>query len=143
MERMGFTTLLNEHRLIEKGRGLILVGGVADYSAPLQNSHDSSPAAAINGAPPADVKILLAHQPKSVFEAAEAGFDLQLSGHTHGGQITLFSWPRCLGQPFLTGLHRHKNTQIYVSNGAGYWGPPLRIGAPSEISLLKLTRVDI
>ena len=139
MERMGFTILLNEHRLVEKSRGSILVGGVADYSAPAQGSHDSSPADAIKGAPPADVKILLAHQPISVYDAAEAGFDLQLSGHTHGGQISLAGWLPCMGQPYLTGLHQHEDMQIYVSNGAGYWGPPLRIGAPSEITLLKLT----
>jgi len=87
----------------------------------------------------ADVKILLAHQPLSVYEAARAGFDLQLSGHTHGGQFGLGSWLRSFAQPFQSGLYKYKNTQLYVSNGAGYVGPPVRLGAPSKISLLKLT----
>ena len=138
MENMGFTVLMNDHRLIAPGRGRLLVGGVADYSAPSRSSHASSPAEAIGDGSTADVKILLAHQPKSVYEAARAGFDLQLSGHTHGGQLGPGRWLRSLGQPFQSGLYRYENTQIYVSNGAGYWGLPVRIGAPSEISRLRL-----
>ena len=139
MENMGFTVLLNSHRLIPQGRSLILVGGVADYSAPSRSSHASSPLEAMGDGSKADVKILLAHQPRSVYEAAQVGFDLQLSGHTHGGQFSLGSWLRSLAQPFQSGLYKYKETQLYVSNGAGYWGLPVRFGAPSEISLLKLT----
>ena len=138
MERMGFTVLMNDHHLIAQGSGKMLVGGVADYSAPSRSSHASSPAKAMGDVSGMDVKILLAHQPRSIYEAARAGFDLQLSGHTHGGQLGPFRWLRSLGQPFQSGLYRYENTQIYVSNGAGYWGLPLRIGAPSEISLLIL-----
>lgn len=140
MGNMGFTVLLNNHRLIPQGRSLILIGGVNDYSAPSRSSHVSSPVEAMGDGSKADVKILLAHQPRSVYKAAQAGFDLQLSGHTHGGQFVLGSWRRSLGQPFQSGLYKYKDTQIYVSNGAGYVGPPVRFGAPSEISLLKLTK---
>ena len=143
MERMGFTVLMNDHRLITQGRGLMLVGGVADYSAPSRSSHASSPAKAMGDGSAADVKILLAHQPRSVYEAARAGFDLQLSGHTHGGQLVPFRWLKSLGQPFQSGLYRYENTQIYVSNGAGYWGMPVRIGAPSEITLLILRKSGV
>ena len=139
IERLGFTVLLNEHNLITQGRGLILVGGVADYSAPSRHSHESNPFKAIGESTKADVKILLAHQPRSVYEAARAGFDLQLSGHTHGGIISLGRWLKCLEQPFQSGLYTYKNIKIYVSNGAGYYLLPVRIGAPSEISFLKLT----
>ena len=140
MERMGFTVLMNDHRLIAHGNGLMLVGGVADYSAPSRSSHASRPAKAMGDGSAADVKILLAHQPQSIYEAARAGFDLQLSGHTHGGQLGPFRWMSSLGQPFQSGLYRYENTQIYVSNGAGLWGLPVRIGAPSEISLLILQK---
>ena len=143
IERMGFTVLMNNHRLITQGNGLMLVGGVADYSAPSRSRHASSPTRAMGDGSAADVKILLAHQPRSIYEAARAGFDLQLSGHTHGGQLAPFRWLNSLGQPFQSGLYRHENTQIYVSNGAGYWGLPVRIGAPSEISLLILVGLDV
>ncbi len=101
--------------------------------------HRSDPLKALAGAPSVDAKILLAHQPKSIFDAAKAGFDLQISGHTHGGQF--FPWNLLVGldQPFVAGLDRYENTQIYVSRGTGYWGPPIRVGSPSEITLIKLT----
>lgn len=143
MERMGFTVLMNDHRLIAKGSGLMLVGGVADYSAPSRNGHASSPAKAMGDGSMAHVKILLAHQPRSIYEAARAGFDLQLSGHTHGGQFGPFRWLKSWDQPFQSGLYRYGNTQIYVSNGAGYWGMPVRIGAPSEISLIILKKSGV
>jgi hypothetical protein len=82
--------------------------------------------------------VLLAHQPKTVREAARAGADLQLSGHVHGGQIFPFNWLVHLDQPFVSGLHRLEKTWIYVSAGAGYWGPPMRVGTRSEITLIEL-----
>ena len=139
MQNLGLTILLNNHRIISQGRGMILIGGVADYSAPYRSSHDSSPAQAMGDASNADVKILLAHQPQSVYKAAEAGFDLQLSGHTHGGLFPLCRWLRSLSQPFQAGLYKYQNTQLYVSSGTGYWGIPLRYGTPPEITHLKLT----
>jgi hypothetical protein len=139
LESLGLTLLLNNHRIISQGSGMILIGGVADYSAPYRSSHDSSPAQAMGEASNADVKILLAHQPQSVYEAAQAGFDLQLSGHTHGGMFPLARWLRSWSQPFQAGLYKYKNTQLYVSSGTGYWGIPLRYGTPPEITHLKLT----
>src|SRR5436309_1616365 len=109
-----------------------LVVGVTDLSAA------SDPAAAVAGAPPSDVRVLLAHQPRSAFAAQAAGYDLQLSGHTHGGQYFPFNLLVRLFQPFVAGLHRLESMWLYVSRGTGYWGPPLRLGAPAEITLLEL-----
>ena len=80
----------------------------------------------------------LAHQPRSARAAADAGFDLQLSGHTHGGQFFPWNFFVPLQQPFTAGLHRLGELWIYVSRGTGYWGPPKRVGAPSEITELVL-----
>lgn len=140
VESLGFKALIDSHELIHFNNSKILMAGIADYRAKhFIKSHKSSPEKAIEGAPPVDVKILLAHQPKSVFKASEAGFDIQLSGHTHGGQF--FPWQMTIGldQPYLAGLYKHDDMMIYVSRGTGYWGPPIRLGAPSEITFLKLT----
>jgi len=139
VKRLGYTVLLNEHLVIARGQAKLLLAGVTDYrGGNFLPSHRSDPQKAMNGAPPADVKILLAHQPKNIFAADRAGYDLQISGHTHGGQF--FPWNLLVGftQPYVYGLHTHQNTQIYVSRGTGYWGPPVRVGSPSEITLIKL-----
>jgi predicted MPP superfamily phosphohydrolase len=138
--RLGLRVLLNEHVVVRHGGAPLVVAGVTDYSAHHFNPEQrSDPVAALLGAPTdAAARILLAHQPRSASAAATAGFDLQLSGHTHGGQF----WPRNLfvrfQQPFTAGLHRLNNLWIYISRGTGYWGPPNRFGAPSEITLLRL-----
>jgi predicted MPP superfamily phosphohydrolase len=138
-KRLGFTVLLNENRTIYHNRGRILLGGVADYRAGyFIEDHASSPEKSLEGASDADVKILLAHQPKSIFKSSKAGYDLQISGHTHGGQFFPWNYLVCLDQPFTEGLHKFNNTLIYVSRGTGFWGPPVRLCAPSEITLLKL-----
>jgi predicted MPP superfamily phosphohydrolase len=104
------------------------------------SSQASDPKAALAGAPEdAAVKILLAHQPRSAAAAEQAGFDLQLSGHTHGGQFLPWNFLVKLQQPFTAGLHRIGQLRVYVSRGTGYWGPPKRFGVPSEISELRLT----
>jgi uncharacterized protein len=142
VRRLGFDALLNEHRIIRQGEASILLGGVTD-PAGRQFGHTSSARTSLAGArrasaTPADVKILLAHQPKSVFDAAEAGYDLQICGHTHGGQFFPWSYVVYLMQPFVAGLHRYERTWIYVNRGTGYWGPPVRIGRPPEITAIEL-----
>lgn len=140
IRRLGFTVLMNEHHLLTRNDGRLLVAGVTDYRAGnFFADHRSDPHKALSGAPNADVKLLLAHQPRSIFAAAAAGFDLQLSGHTHGGQFFPWNYVVFLTQPYVTGLHQHENTRIYISSGTGYWGPPLRIGSPAEITLIELT----
>jgi predicted MPP superfamily phosphohydrolase len=138
--RLGLKVLLNEHTVVTHDGAPLVVAGVTDYSAHHFNpAQRSNPAAALAGAPSgAGAKILLAHQPRSATAAATAGYDLQLSGHTHGGQF----WPWNLfvrfQQPFTAGLHRLNRLWVYVSRGTGYWGPPNRFGAPSEITRLRL-----
>jgi predicted MPP superfamily phosphohydrolase len=140
LEKLGIKTLLNEHVVIEHEGFNILLAGVTDYEGGrFVKEHMSSPEKALKNAKPADYKILLAHQPKSIFQASKAGFDLQISGHTHGGQFIPWKYLVRLQQPYLSGLHKHENTWIYTSRGTGFWGPPVRIAAPSEITLITLT----
>ena len=82
--------------------------------------------------------VLLAHQPKAVAEAADHGVALVLSGHTHGGQLWPWTWLVKLDQPYVAGLHRLRDTWIYVSQGTGYWGPPMRLGTVAEITQVVL-----
>ena len=139
VQALGFDVLLNENRRITKGQGHVLIAGVTDYrGGHFLKSHESDPMKALSGSGPAHVRILLAHQPKNIYAASEAGFDLQISGHTHGGQFYPWNFLVGLDQPFVRGLHRFKDTQIYISSGTGYWGPPLRLGSPSEITLIRL-----
>ena len=138
--RLGLSVLMNEHVVIRHKGAAVVVAGVTDYSAGhFDAAQRSDPAAAIAGAPPdAGVRLLLAHQPRSAFAAAPAGFDLQLSGHTHGGQFFPWIFLVRLQQPFTAGLHRLGKLWVYISRGTGYWGPPKRLGAPSEITYLRL-----
>jgi predicted MPP superfamily phosphohydrolase len=82
--------------------------------------------------------VLLAHQPVQAHEAARHGVELQLSGHTHGGQMVPFNLVVGLQQPIVAGLGTVDGTQVYVTRGAGFWGPPVRFGAPPDISLVEL-----
>ena len=140
-QRLGFDVLLNEHRVIRQGGGTIVLAGVTDTSAGgFIPGHRSDPHKAIAGAPTADVRILLAHQPKSLYESSKAGFDVQISGHTHGGQFFPWNLLATIGQPYIKGLHKFADTWLYVSKGTGYWGPPVRLAARSEIAVLTLVR---
>jgi predicted MPP superfamily phosphohydrolase len=91
-------------------------------------------------APEHHVGILLAHRPQAIFESSRHGFDLQLSGHTHGGQIYPFNYMVRLREPYISGLHLHLKTWIYVSRGTGFWGPPMRVGAPAEVTEITLVK---
>ena len=138
-DQLGFTNLLDSHEIIKKGNGEITLGGVTDYrSSTIKSSHKSDAKLAFNKAPENIPKILLAHQPWSIYKAHEAGTDLQLSGHTHGGQFWPFVYPVRWANPYTAGLHDHDGTLIYVNRGTGYWGPPLRLGVESEITLITL-----
>ena len=138
-ERIGLRGLHNRHTVIDHGGARLVLAGVTDYSAAAFDAAQASdPAAALAGSPPGLPRILLAHQPRSARAAAAAGFDLQLSGHTHGGQFWPWNHLVRLQQPFTAGLHRLGRLTIYTSRGTGYWGPPKRFGAPSEITLLRL-----
>ena len=141
--RLGIRVLGNERISIGgdgKDTGFDLAG-VHDISGGRMDPlHPSDPEAALRGRDPDREVVLLAHQPKSVTEAARLGVGLQLSGHTHGGQLWPFGFFVQLAQPFVTGLHRVGETQIYVSPGTGYWGPPMRLGTRAEIARIRLLR---
>jgi predicted MPP superfamily phosphohydrolase len=140
IRRLGLRVLKNEHVVLEHNGESLVLAGVTDLSAHhFDAAENSDPVAAIRGAPAhAGAKILLAHQPNSAPAAAGAGFDVQISGHTHGGQF--WPWNLFVGffQPFTGGLYRLKNLWVYVSRGTGYWGPPNRFGVPSEITHIRL-----
>jgi predicted MPP superfamily phosphohydrolase len=140
LRRLGLAVLLNEHVVVTRGGAAVVVAGITDYAAGYyEPAHRSDPEAALRGAPrDAAVRVLLAHQPRSALEAARFGYDLQLSGHTHGGQIFPWKYLVRLQQPFTAGLHRVGTLWVYISRGTGYWGPPKRLGAPSEITYVRL-----
>ena len=130
---LGIRPLANER--IEVAPGLDLAGihdptGRGPYAPDLPG--------ALEGRDPLKPVVLLAHQPRQFREAAKHGVALTLSGHTHGGQIWPFSWLVALVQPYIAGLHRLGDAQLYVSRGTGFWGPPMRVFAPAEITLLRL-----
>jgi uncharacterized protein len=139
--RLGIKVLANERVAIGGVDGFDLAG-VHDLSGGRFDMSGgrlkSDPAAALAGRDPQREVVLLAHQPKSVTAASHLGVGLQLSGHTHGGQLWPFGVLVQLQQPFISGLHRVGDTQIYVSPGTGYWGPPMRLGTRAEITRIRL-----
>ncbi|MEX8518475.1 MAG: metallophosphoesterase [Leptothrix sp. (in: b-proteobacteria)] len=142
LRRLGLTVLMNQHVVLQQRDARLVLAGVTDYNADhFEPDQRSDPAAALAQAPQGTLKVLLAHQPRSAAAASAAGFDLQLSGHTHGGQFMPWGWFVPLQQPYVAGLYRHARMWVYVSRGTGYWGPPKRLGAPSEISHIRLVRV--
>ncbi len=139
--RLGMRPLMNEHVVLDHDGGSVVLAGVTDFNAAqVLPAHTTDAAASVAGAPKGDVRVLLAHQPRSAFAAAEQGFHLQLSGHTHGGQFIPWNFFVPLQQPFTAGLNKLKDLWVYTSRGTGYWGPPLRLGAPSEITRITLRR---
>jgi uncharacterized protein len=137
--RFGLRVLANEHAVISQGNEAIVVAGVTDHSTRhFDDARKSDPGRAFHGAPSGTTKILLAHQPISYQRAEAEGVDLQLSGHTHGGQYFPFSLLIRFFQKYYKGLNRHGQMWIYVNRGTGYWGPPLRALVPAEITLITL-----
>ena len=143
MESIGWAALHNRHVTVERDGDRLIVAGVDDATAKasVSDGHGANLESALTGADPTLPVLLLAHQPKQVAHAVRAGVDLQVSGHTHGGQIWPFNFLVRLDQPAVQGLSRHgERTQLYTSRGTGFWGPPFRVFAPSEITLLTLRR---
>lgn len=145
---LGLDVLNNEHRVRARGDASLVIAGVTDFRAGRHVAdHESDPARALAGAPEDALRLMLAHQPRSAPACHAAGVDLQLSGHTHGGQYFPLSALIYLVEPFVAGLsllrgaaRGVRDTWLYVSRGSGYWGPPIRFGARTEITLLTLTR---
>lgn len=139
---MGYDVLMNEHRIISKNGSSVVLAGITDYSGgSFSPAHLSDPKKAFEGAPVDSTKILLAHQPRSLYQTDGLDLDLVLMGHTHGGQFFPWNLIATIGQPFIKGLNVWgEKTWAYVSKGTGYWGPPVRVGARSEITVLTLKK---
>jgi predicted MPP superfamily phosphohydrolase len=140
MSSLGFTVLRNSHLVLRRGADELVLAGIDDRTAARSGvpGHGADLDRALDGAPPGAPVVLLAHQPRQVLDAVDR-VDLQLSGHTHGGQLWPFHYLVRLEQPVLHGLSRHgTRTQLYTSRGTGFWGPPFRIFAPPEIAVLTL-----
>jgi uncharacterized protein len=141
MRELGWEPLHNRHIVVERAGSRLVIAGVDDATAAASGrpGHRTDHAAALSGADPDLPVLLLAHQPKQIGGAVTHGVDLQISGHTHGGQIWPFNLLVRLDQPVVRGLSRHgERTQLYTSRGTGFWGPPFRVFAPSEITVLTL-----
>jgi predicted MPP superfamily phosphohydrolase len=144
-EAIGLRVLRNSHAVVEHGVARLVVGGVIDFAA-RHSDPDARPRPdlAADGAAGAAVRLLLAHNPKIAPAAERAGFDLQLSGHTHGGQF--FPWTLAIHLvhgPHAAGLSRRGRMWVYVSAGTGTWGPPVRFGTTPELTLLRLVRSPV
>jgi predicted MPP superfamily phosphohydrolase len=141
MAELGWDCLHNRHAVVERDGARLVVAGIDDLTAAGSGlaGHGADLTTALAGADPQLPVLLLAHQPKQVGMAVEHGVDLQISGHTHGGQIWPFHYLVRTDQPSVAGLTRHgARTQLYTSRGTGFWGPPFRVFAPSEITLITL-----
>jgi len=134
---LGLRVLRNERVEIAHLGGVIDLAGVNDREG---SGYDDPPdyEAALGDRDPSRPVLLMAHQPVQVHEAARYGVDLQLSGHTHGGQVYPFDLLVRLEQPVVSGLSEVDGTLVYVTNGAGFWGPPMRVGADPDVTLLEL-----
>ena len=136
---LGVRVLRNERVSIERDGAAFDLAGVDDHGAHKYPGHGMDVAKAVAGRDPSRALVLLAHQPRQVHVAAKHGVDLQLSGHTHGGQVWPWHYIVSLQQGgLLAGRYQIGDTQLYVSRGAGYWGPPVRVGAPPEITRVRL-----
>ncbi|MGH3876022.1 MAG: metallophosphoesterase [Actinophytocola sp.] len=137
LDGLGIHTLRNERTAITRGSATLDLAGVTDVNG---SSAGDAPDfdRALGGRNTDTLVVLLAHQPVQVSDAAERGVDLQLSGHTHGGQMYPFHHIVSMAQPTLAGLSQVDDTWLYVTRGAGFWGPPVRVGAPPDISVLEL-----
>ncbi|MET0387831.1 MAG: metallophosphoesterase [Polyangiales bacterium] len=155
LQQLGVNVLLNEHVAVgdaARGGASFDLAGVTDFRAAKLGGVAPDAKRATEGRDPSRELIMLAHQPIQIAASAEVGAGLQLSGHTHGGQLYPFGSVTRFVQPYLAGLHRHVpaepasvnsvsagiSPQIYVSRGTGFWGPPMRVLAPAEIALLRL-----
>ncbi len=135
--RLGIPTLRNESVRLERNGASFLLAGVTDHRAE-QFGDAPDLARALRKRREGEEVVLLAHQPREIDEAKKHDVGLQLSGHTHGGQFWPWNWAVYLVQPVVAGLARFGRTQIYVNSGTGYWGPPMRLGTESEITLITL-----
>lgn len=138
--KLGMRVLTNQHAVLTKGLGSLVVAGTTDESAPTYGQEGPNLSRALEGVSPGAPVVLLKHRPMGAHQAAQAGVSLQLSGHTHGGMITgLGQLAKFANQGFVSGRYEVGNMHLYVSNGTALWnGFPIRLGVPSEITEIVL-----
>ena len=134
IESLGLRVLRNERTVIEHDGVAFDLAGVDDHHGGFLDDDKEDLSRALAGRDPERPVILLAHDPTTFRAAAQQGVDLQISGHTHGGQMFPFMFLVRLAIPFVAGLYRRGDTTLYVSRGTGFWGPPMRLAAPAEIT---------
>ena len=137
LDRLGLHSLRNENTVIRRGGAAFDLAGVNDISGRMVDDGPDFDKA-LAGRDSSRPTVLLAHQPVQVSEAAKRDVALQLSGHTHGGQLWPFHYIVNMQQGAVAGLSTVDNTQLYVTRGAGFWGPPIRVGAPPDITVISL-----
>jgi predicted MPP superfamily phosphohydrolase len=136
---LGIRPLRNERIEIQRDGAAFDLAGVDDHRGYLFGpGHGEDVAGAVAGRDPARALILLAHDPSTFKAAAPLGVDLQISGHTHGGQIWPFNYLVRLAITFVAGRYQRGDAQLFVSRGTGFWGPPMRLAAPAEITEIVL-----
>ncbi|MGY5124806.1 metallophosphoesterase [Streptomyces nigrescens] len=113
------------------------LAGINDVAGQTENAGPDYDQA-LSDRDPARAVVLMAHQPVTIHDTVRHGVDLQLSGHTHGGQMWPFTYIADATNPTIAGLERYGDTQLYVSRGAGTWGPPVRLGAPPDVTVVEL-----
>jgi len=139
LPKLGLRVLHNERVSIEKDGAAFDLAGVDDQEGGrLADGHGTDVGRAMKDRDPERAVVMLAHQPRTVHEAAQHGVGLLLTGHTHGGQLWPWKYFVYLQQPYISGLHRYQGTLVYVSDGTGFWGPPIRLGSTAEITLVTL-----
>jgi predicted MPP superfamily phosphohydrolase len=146
LEQLGVRVLMNERMRMgdaADGGAHFDLAGIPDHKAGDYGRLEADAFAATGGRDEERELVMLAHQPVQVQSTSRVGTGLQLSGHTHGGQLYPFGAMTLMLQPYLAGLHRHEptDTQVYVSRGTGFWGPPMRVLAPAEIAIIRLHSV--
>lgn len=134
---LGIRVLRNERVSIGESDASLDIAGIDDYAGCAVGAGPDFDKA-LAGRDPSREVVLLAHQPRAIRDATRHGAGLVLSGHTHGGQVWPMQWLLGMGEPAVAGLRRFGKTWLYVSRGTGFWGPPMRLGAPAEIALITL-----
>jgi predicted MPP superfamily phosphohydrolase len=139
VRELGLRPLRNERVTIERDGAVFDLAGVDDHNGDFQGGSREDLDRALDGRDSTRALVLLAHDPRTFRRARTQGVDLQLSGHTHGGQIWPFGYLVRLYTRWLAGLYREGDAQLYVSRGTGFWGPPMRLGPPAEITEITVT----
>jgi len=143
VQNMGWIVLSNRHVLIHRGESVLCLAGVTDaHEGGMPGGTAPDPRAALAGVPAGVPVVLLAHQPRQALQAQRMGVSLQLSGHTHGGQLWPFHYLVHLQQPVVSGFATVGDVPVFTSRGAGFWGPPMRLFAPPEVPILVLRRAS-